>query len=249
MAETSREGRLIAAFVDVADTLVTDFDVSDLLHGLVEHCVELLNVAAAGLLLSNQRGSLQVVASSTERTRLLELFQLETNAGPCLECFRSGEPVSVTDLMDEHARWPEFVDRAREDGYLGVHAVPLRLRDDVIGALNLFTADPIPLPVDDQKVAQALADVATIGILQERAIHQNEMIVEQLQGALNSRIVIEQAKGLIAEAGGLDMDEAFLRLRRHARNNGARLADVARALVDGSVESQTILRDRQQTPT
>jgi transcriptional regulator with GAF, ATPase, and Fis domain len=248
MVAPGRENQLINAFVELADTLVSDFDVADMLHGLVGHCVDLLDLEAAGLLLSDQRGSLQVVASSTERTRLLELFQLETNSGPCLECFRTGEPVSAPDLAATPVRWPLFVQRAREEGYAAVHALPMRLRDNIIGALNLFTATAGELPEDDLQVAQALADVATIGILQEREIHQGEMIVEQLQGALNSRVVIEQAKGLIAEAGTLDMDEAFARLRRYARSNSSRLAEVAHQLVDGSLGTSDVLAERHAAP-
>jgi GAF domain-containing protein len=249
MQTTVSHSQLVSAFVELADTLVGDFDVSDLLHGLVGHCVDLLEVEAAGLLLSDQRGSLQVVASSAERTRLLELFQLETNDGPCLDCFRTGKPVSVPDLSTEPTRWPQFTERARAEGYAAVHALPMRLRDEVIGALNLFNGTPGDLPIDDLLVAQSLADVATIGILQERAIHQSEVIVEQLQGELNSRIVIEQAKGLIAEAGGLDMDEAFARLRVHARNTSTRLGEVARRLVEGKLKVASVLADRKPEHT
>jgi transcriptional regulator with GAF, ATPase, and Fis domain len=247
MDMVGRENALTRAFVALADTLVRDFDVADLLHSLVEHCVTLLDADAAGLLLSDQRGGLQVLASSSEQAHLLELFQLQADEGPCLECFRTGEAVSVPDLAEMTDRWPQFTSAASTAGYAAVHALPLRLRSDVIGALNLFGGETGDLPEGDLEVAQALADVATIGILQERAIHHGEVVVEQLQGALNSRIVIEQAKGLLAEAGGLDMDEAFAAMRQMARRTNSLLAQVARDLVEGRLEARAVLSER--TPT
>jgi transcriptional regulator with GAF, ATPase, and Fis domain len=247
MGVVGRENALTRAFVDLADTLVSDFDVADLLHSLVEHCVTLLDADAAGLLLSDQRGGLQVLASSSEQARLLELFQLQADEGPCLECFRSGEAVSVPDLIETTDRWPQFASAARGAGYAAVHALPLRLRKEVIGALNLFSTETGHLPQDDVDVAQALADVATIGILQERAIHNREVVVEQLQGALNSRIVIEQAKGLLAEAGGIDMDAAFVAMRQMARRTNSLLAQVARDLVEGRMEAKVVLGEQVTT--
>lgn len=241
-----REQELTRTFVELADSLVSDYDVADLLHGLVEHSVSLLDVAAAGLLLSDQHGSLQVMASSTERTRLLELFQLQADQGPCLDCFRAGEPVAAPDLTVEAGRWPRFVQAAQQEGYAAVHAVPLRLRAEVIGAMNLFTTVPGELDPADLQVAQALADVATISILQERAIHHREVLTEQLQGALNSRIVIEQAKGRLAESANLGMDEAFHRLRGYARSRNMGLVRLARDLVDGKIEPAAILTGQPQ---
>ncbi len=236
MSGSARERALTQAFVGLADTLVSDFDVTDLLQRLVEHCVELLQVDAAGLLLTDQRGSLQLMASSTEASRLLELFQLQSDEGPCLDCFHSGQGVSVPDLEAVSDRWPRFSAAAREQGFAAVHATPLRLRDDVIGAMNLFNSQARALSEDDLNVAQTLADVATIGILQERANAHSEVVVEQLQGALHSRVIIEQAKGLLANAGALEMDEAFSRLRWTARSTQSRLADVARDLVEGRLD-------------
>jgi transcriptional regulator with GAF, ATPase, and Fis domain len=247
MGVVGRENALTRAFVDLADTLVSDFDVAELLHSLVEHCVTLLDADAAGLLLSDQRGGLQVLASSSEQARLLELFQLQADEGPCLECFRSGEAVTVPDLIESTERWPQFASAASSAGYAAVHALPLRLRKEVIGALNLFGTEAGHLPQSDLDVAQALADVATIGILQERAIHNREVVVEQLQGALNSRIVIEQAKGLLAEAGGLDMDAAFVAMRQMARRTNSLLARVARDLVEGRMDAKAVLGERVAT--
>ncbi len=245
LSNGERERALTAVFVELADTMVSDFDVTDLLQRLVEHSVELLEADAAGLLLSDQRGSLQLMAASTEATRLLELFQLQSEEGPCLDCFRTGEQVIVPDLGSVRDRWPRFAGVAEEQGFRAVHAVPLRLRNDVIGAMNLFNKDPNALTPEDLSLAQALADVCTIGIIQERTIQHGELLVEQLQGALNSRVVIEQAKGLLADSRTLDMDEAFNRLRQMSRNTNTRLADVARALVEGRLP--TVLLDAAPT--
>lgn len=241
MVATHRDNILSHTFVELADTLVGDFDVTDLLQRLVEHCVELLEADAAGLLLSNQRGGLELMASSTEASRLLELFQLQGREGPCLDCFHTGEKVIVTDLTAMADRWPSFTLKAREQGFSAVHAIPLRLRDDVIGAMNLFNHEPRSLTESDVTLAQALADIATIGILQERAIQNRGIIVEQLQGALNSRVVIEQAKGLLANAGSLDMDDSFKLLRWAARSSRRRLADVALDLVEGRIDGYELV--------
>jgi GAF domain-containing protein len=226
------EVQLADVFVEMADTLVDDFDVIDFLHGLTERCVQLLGVAAAGLLLTDQRATLQVVAASSERTRLLELFQLQTDQGPCVDCFRTGQPVSVVDLPSA-GRWPAFTAAAAEVGFAAVHAVPMRLRTDVIGALNLFDTAPGPLDEGKLRIGQALADVATIGLLQQRAIHRRDILTEQLETALRSRILIEQAKGVLAERLHLDMAEAFTLLRGTARSRNRRLSDLAQAVVDG----------------
>ncbi|GAA4671928.1 GAF and ANTAR domain-containing protein [Phytohabitans rumicis] len=225
--------QLSDVFVEMADTLVDDFDVIDFLHVLTERCVQLLGVSAAGLLLTDERDALQVVAASSERTRLLELFQLQTDQGPCVDCFRTGQPVSVADLSSA-GRWPAFTAAAAEVGFVAVHAMPMRLRAEVIGALNLFDTAPGPLDDDKLRVGQALADVATIGLLQQRAIHRRDTLTEQLQTALRSRILIEQAKGVLAERLQLDMAEAFTVLRGGARSRNLRLTDLAQAIVDGT---------------
>jgi GAF domain-containing protein len=227
------EIQLSDVFVEMADTLVDDFDVIDFLHTLTERCVQLLGVSAAGLLLTNEDDTLQVVAASSERTRLLELFQLQTDQGPCVDCFRTGQPISVTDLPTA-GRWPRFTAAAAEVGFAAVHALPMRLRTEVIGALNLFDTGPSALDDDKLRIGQALADVATIGLLQQRAIHRRDALTEQLQTALNSRILIEQAKGILAERLQLDVAEAFTLLRGTARSTNRRLSDLAHAVIDGS---------------
>jgi len=224
---------LADVFVEMADTLVDDFDVIEFLHVLTERCVQLLGVSAAGLLLTDGQDTLQLVAASSERTRLLELFQLQTDQGPCVDCFRTGQPVSVADVPSA-GRWPRFTAAAAEVGFAAVHALPMRLRDQVIGALNLFDTNPGALDEGRLRVGQALADVATIGLLQERAIRHRDVLTEQLQNALNSRILIEQAKGVLAERLHVDMANAFVVLRGGARNQNRRLTELAQAIVDGT---------------
>lgn len=237
----TREKELADAFVDLSAVLVSDYDVTDLLYRLVEHSVQLLDAAEVGLLLADQRGSLHVMASSDERARLVELFQLQADEGPCLDCYHSGELIAVADLQEAVERWPRFAPAALDRGYAAVHALPLRLRADVIGALNLFSTHPGALTDDNLHIGRALADVATVGILHERTVQRHEVVIEQLEGALNSRIVIEQAKGLLAAHGTLPMDEAFRQLRYYARNNGARLTQVARDLADGHLDPNLLL--------
>jgi transcriptional regulator with GAF, ATPase, and Fis domain len=213
---------------------VVDFDVIDFLHMLTDRSARLLDASAAGLLLADPRGELRVVAASSERARLLELFQIQNDQGPCLDCFRSGKPVAVADLRTAARRWPRFAPVAQEAGFGSVQALPMRLRQQTIGALNLFRATPGTFEQADVRIGQALADVATIGLLNERSMRRSETLNEQLQTALNSRVTIEQAKGKLAERLNLDMDQAFNVLRRYARTRNIRLSDLARAFVDGS---------------
>lgn len=228
-----REQQLAAAFVELADTLVADFDVLDFLHVLTTHCVNLLDVDAAGLMLADHSGQLRVAAASTQQARLLELFELQNEEGPCLDCFASGQVVLASDLggTGDPGTWPRFSPESRAAGFHSVAALPLRLRDETIGALNLFRKAPTALQPAEQKLAQALADVATIGVLQERGVRQHETMAWQLQNALDSRIVIEQAKGVIAERAGLDMDESFRLLRNAARSRNKKLSEVATLVV------------------
>jgi GAF domain-containing protein len=230
--DTGREALLIEAFVGLADTLVDDYDVIDVLDRLAGYSMRLLGVESVGILLADARATLRVVASTNEQTEWMELLQLHADEGPCVDCFRAGAPVNVDDLTDATARWPRFVAALQERGAYGsVHALPLRLRGQAIGALNLFHGAPGPLPAADQALGQGLADIATIGILQERAIRRGEVLSEQLQAALNSRMIIEQAKGVIAEHGNLTMHAAFDRLRHYARSHNLRLTEVARQIV------------------
>jgi GAF domain-containing protein len=239
-------GALLAdRLVSLADTLVEDFDVVDLMGQLVDSSMELLRTDAAALMLRDSRGNLQLLASSSEESRLLELLQLQDQEGPCVDCVSTGQPVTVDKLSESGDRWPHFARQAGALGFLSVHAAPLRLRDQVIGGLNLFrTADP-PLTRADRRLAQALADIATIGLLQHEALSRATMLAEQLQGALNSRVVIEQAKGVLAEFGGVDMETAFGLMRGHARSANERLSDVAHGVVRRAIPLDLILPPAQ----
>ena len=229
------DGQLLSAtFVELTDTMVAGFDMIDFLHVLTNRSVQLLDVSAAGLLLAGPHGELQVVAASSEAARLLELFQLQNDQGPCLDCFRSGQPVSAADLSAEADRWPRFAASAQQAGFAAVQALPMRLRDQVIGALNLFRAEPGSLDPGAVGIGQALADVATISLLHERSMQRSDILTEQLQTALNSRVMIEQAKGILAERLGLGMSHAFSLMREFARNRNLRLADVAQSIIDGT---------------
>ena len=241
MSQPDREQAVSRAFVALADTLVDDYDIIDMLDQLVAHSVALLAADAAGLLLADPHHQLRVVAASSEDAELMELLQLQNEQGPCLDCYRTGTPVSVPDLAHATTRWPAFTAAAEQAGaFRSVHALPLRLRKEAIGALNLFHTTPGPLPEADLLLGRALADVATIGILQERAIRGGEIVNEQLQTALTSRVVVEQAKGVLAQHHGLSMDAAFDRLRRYSRNRSLRLAEVARQLATGELNPAAI---------
>lgn len=222
---------LVRVFVEVADTLVDEFDLVEFLHMVTVRTSELVDAQAAGLLLSDEHGALQFMAASDEGTEILELFQVQAHEGPCQDCYRTGTHVVNADLRNASERWPLFAPRAVEAGFRAVHAFPMRLRKEVIGALNLFSTNAHQMDPHDMDVVQALADVATIGLLQERTIRQSELLSEQLQGALNSRVVIEQAKGVVAQLYDRSVDEAFDLLRSYSRRHRVRLGDVAREAV------------------
>jgi GAF domain-containing protein len=233
-----REQQLAGAFVELADTLVDDFDLIDFLHRLAELCVELLAVEAVGILLTDQAGHLQLVAASSEQARLLELFQLQSEEGPCLECFAAGEALVVDDLSAEAARWPTFAAQAIEAGFTGLTALPMRLRTQRIGAMNLFSGGVAAgsgarFDGSTRTVGQAFADVATIGILGQRAAREHELLAQQLQFALNSRVIIEQAKGMLAERAQISVDRAFMEMRDFARRSNRKIVSVAQAVIEG----------------
>jgi GAF domain-containing protein len=239
--------RLAQTFVELADTLVGGFDLMEFLHMLTERCVELLEVDAAGLLLADARGTLQLVAASTEQARVVELFQIQNDEGPCLDSYRTGQPVIVPDIADGQAtaRWPKFAPAAHEMGFAAVHAIPMRLRDQVIGTLNLFGSAPHGLDPAVARAARALVDIATIGILQERASREQGIVAGQLQVALNSRVIIEQAKGILAERLHVTPDHAFLILRDYSRNNNRPLTQLAGDVITGT---SGIIPARQASP-
>jgi GAF domain-containing protein len=234
-----KEREVLRALVEVADTFVDDYDVVDFLHGLTERCVAILDVDEAGVMLSDATRTLRYVASSSEQMRLVELLELQHKEGPCLEAFQSGRVTMTIAADDAQKQWPIFGAHARDAGLASLAGVPMRLRTDRIGALNLFSRRPGGLTEEDQNIAQALADIATIGVLQARAIHDGQVVATQLQTALESRVAIEQAKGILAEYMAISVDDAFGLLRTYARSNNLKLTDAARRVVAGSVSPAT----------
>jgi GAF domain-containing protein len=232
----TREADVVKALVEMADTLVDDYDVVDMLTGLTDRCVSLLGVSAAGVMLASPAGSLRLVASSSEAMRLLELFELQAQEGPCLDAFRTGEPVKHENLRAGAGRWPLFSAAACQAGFGSALALPLRLREVILGALNLLSVADVPMAEADVIVARAFADLAALSIAQHRASAGAQRLNEQLSAALTSRVVIEQAKGVISERAGIDLAEAFSRLRAYARNGNLRLTNVAQAAVDGTLD-------------
>ncbi|TFV72955.1 ANTAR domain-containing protein [Blastococcus sp. CT_GayMR19] len=232
--------RLGQVFVELADTLVDDFDPVDFLQTLTDRSVELLGADAAGLTLADQRGTLRLVASTMEEARELEVFELQVREGPCLDCFDTGRQVVNVELSEAYQRWPTFTPVAVAAGFLATHALPLRLRTQVVGAMNLFTAEPGRLDDEHIAIGQAMADVATIGLLHERNLREQTTLSVQLQAALHSRVLIEQAKGVLAARAGIGVAEAFVRMRSYARRSGLSLTAVAAAVVDGSMDDRTI---------
>ena len=245
----TREADVVRSLVEMADTLVDDYDIVDLLTGLTDRCVDLLGVSAAGVMLASPEGSLGLVASSSEAMRLLELFELQAQEGPCLDAFRTGQAVAHENLQAGSGRWPAFSTAALQAGFQSALALPLRLREAIIGALNLLSATRTPMAGADVIVARAFADLATLSIIQHRATAEAHRLNEQLSAALNSRVVIEQAKGVISERTGIDVAEAFSRLRTYARNTNLRLTDVAQAAVDGTLDPRAWVPPGRAAPS
>ncbi|QKJ18861.1 GAF and ANTAR domain-containing protein [Microbacterium hominis] len=233
MTALTREHQLLGTFVTLADSLVDDFDVVDVLQRLVDDCISLFDASAAGILLLSPSNELEVIVSTSERSELVELMQLRVGAGPCVEAATTGEVVSVEDIDQIAHRWPTFAADARASGFSAIHAIPLRLRDSTLGSLNLFREESGALDAADAASARALADIATISILQQRRVEESELAQAQLQRALDSRVIIEQAKGYLAQRQDIDMDEAFSRIRNHARSTQTRISVVAADVVAG----------------
>ena len=239
---TARDRRLAAAFVELADTLVAGFDIIDMLHTLTERCVELLDVTAAAVLLPDRRSALQLVAASSERTQLLDLMRLRNQEGPFRDAYRTGEPTASVDLTAEATRWPRLAEAARDGGYAGAQALPLRLRGRPLGVLGLFSATAGALGPDTVAIGQSMADIATISILHTRAFQRQEQLAEQLHNTLNARITIEQAKGYLAEKLGVPVGEAFALMRAHAHTHHVPLTDLARAVLTAQVDAADLRR-------
>ena len=232
---------LARAFIRLADTLASDFDVVEFLHGLTEDSVEILRAEAAGVMLADARGGLRLIASSDERLRLLELFELQGTQGPCLDAYSTGGAVQAS-AADSRARWPLFAPQASHAGFQMMCAVPLRVRSDVIGALNLFRSSDEPFTATEMEIAQAMAEMAAIGLIQDRAVRERNLLTAQLQAALNSRVIIEQAKGMIAEYLTMTADDAFTPLRNYARYHNRKLSEVASDVVDRRIPSAALGR-------
>lgn len=232
---------LCGVFVEVSDTLVADFGLLDFLYHLSEHAARICEASAVGILLADETGTLHYAAASTEQVQLVELFQIQHFQGPCFDCFQHGEPVVNADLATAAARWPEFAPLAVEAGFRSVHAIPMRLRGQIIGTVNIFHSNVGHFEIADILVVQALADVATIAILQARSVHRAEILSKQLQEALNSRIMIEQAKGALSRLRGVDTDQAFVLMRTYAREHRRRLENVAQAVVDDPASVSTLV--------
>jgi GAF domain-containing protein len=244
----ARDELLGRTFVELADTLVDGFDLIEFLQLLADRCVALLGVSEAGLVLADPAGNLRVLASSSERMRDLELFEVQNQDGPCLDTWRSGAPASEPHLAEAGARrWPQFAPVALDAGFASVYALPMRLRDTRIGALNLFADKPNGLAADDADLGQAMADVASISILQERFTHEQHVLTDQLQAALNSRVILEQAKGFVAEQAKVDMDRAFALLRGYARHHNRRLGDVALDVINRRLDAPALGSPRAGT--
>ena len=235
MTTQTREARLAHTFVTLADTLVADYDIVDVLQTLVEQASGILEASDAGILIPNAVGDLEVLASTSERSQLISLLQLRVDEGPCVDAYNSGNIVAVDNIASTYARWPQFATSAAAVGYQAMYAIPMRLRDETIGSLNLFSDRVGPMPSADTTIARALTDVATISILQERALREADIAREQLQRALDSRVLIEQAKGVLSHLEQIAMDEAFALLRHRARSSGRRLSVVAREVIDAAV--------------
>ncbi len=231
---------MVATLVELADNLVDNYDIIDILTLLSNRCVETVDVSSAGVMLCLPGGELQFVAASSESMQLLELFQIQANEGPCVDCYNDGVAIVNRELVDPDDLWPNFTPRALGQGFRSVHCLPMRLRGRTIGALNLFHSQIGPLSENDIMVAQGLADVATIAILQHQSVLGARLLNDQLSFALNSRIVIEQAKGMVAQFAGSDMEDSFLRLRNHARNHNLKLTELAGRIVDGSVALEDV---------
>lgn len=230
-----RETDIVQSLIRMADTLVSDYDPIALLTDLAESCVRILDVDAAGVSLGED-STLRFVAASSETMEMMELYQIERHEGPCFDAYSTGMAVATSDLETNRSRWPKWAAKALESGYQAAAAFPLRLRDETIGALNIYSSRIRELNKRDVDVGRGLADMATIGLLHEGVVTRNRVVQDQLQFALDSRVVIEQAKGMLAERHGILHQDAFDRIRNHARKSGLRLRDVAAGVVQEGLD-------------
>jgi len=241
----SREREVTESLVSLASSLADGYDVADLLSELTADCARLLDIESASLLLANGRGVLNLLAASSEVAEHLELFQLQSDEGPSLDCFSSGTAVLAPDLGQEADRWPHFVTGARTAGFVSVHALPMRLRGNTLGTLGLFGTAVGLLTADDLRLGQALADVASVSLVQAQDSADQSALNQQLQTALSSRVIIEQAKGVLTQQGASDVTHAFAVLRRYARDHNRKLTDVAQSVVSGSLNAAHLIGPAQ----
>lgn len=232
---------LLRTLIAMADTLVADFDLPDFFQNLVERAADLFGAESAGLLMTGERVGIDLVAYTPESIGFVELLQLQVEQGPCLDAIRTRTPVRAADLAADADRWPRWSPRALDAGVRSVYATPMRLRDRTLGALNLFSARPDALTDADLVGVQALTDVATIGLLHERNARDQDVLSRQLQVALTSRVVLEQAKGVIAGRSTLDPERAFTALRAYCRNTNSKLGPTARAVIAGDLDVAVVL--------
>ena len=238
----TREEQIIATFVELADTMLEDFDIVEFLHRLLERAVELLSCAEAGLLLANAEGALQVMASSSQRSEALELLQSESGRGPCVESYLGSQTVFSEDLEMDRKRWPVFAEAALGSGIGSVHSIPMRVQGETIGTFNLFRSKVGRIGPHDLPLGQGLADISAVAILQERATRERRGIVQQLEHALGSRVLIEQAKGILAERAHASIDAAFLGIRAYSRSHNRRLIEVAGDIVENRLDTSDLVK-------
>lgn len=235
--------RLSDLFVAAADTLVGGFDLVDFLHGVATGAAKITGSSAIGLLLAERDGGLRVIAASSEDPELLGLFSIQRAEGPCLDAHRAGAELPDIDLRATHDPWPDFTSQATALGFTGTHCFPLRLRGKTVGAMHAFQDDGHHLSADERRSGRALADLAAISLVQERATRRPGELTEQVLFALNSRIVIEQAKGTVALNLDVGVAEAFELLRVRAAQHRMPLTELARAVVADRGALDTLLAE------
>jgi len=228
----SRQQHVVRVFLELADTLVEDFDVIDFLHQMTVRCRELLEVSDAAVFLSHSESRLHSPAPCTSGPLLQRVLEAACGQGPAVDAHRTARPVTVRDPADAAARWPQFAPRLRQAGYVRATALPMRLREENLGSLLLLHTGDLPLTAEDLGLAQAFADAAAIGLVHARTISRQHAVNEQLHTALQSRIVIEQAKGILAARCGVTLNQAFEAIRRYARHHRILLRNVARDVID-----------------
>lgn len=239
VSDVEPDRQLGQAVGEITDALVQDFDVVDVATQVVTSCAELVGADNVGLLVADAAGQLRLLAATSEEAHVIESFQVEGGDGPCLEAFTTGELVSAGSPGEIAGRWPHFARIAQREGIGAVFAAPLTMRGRPIGSLNVFSEAPGELDADARRKVELLAGLATVALTQAERVRDHATTVQQLQTALTSRVAIEQAKGVLIAATGVDVDEAFARLRAYARANRRRLSEVALDVVERRLDAET----------